>query len=175
MSKIAREDFASVGLVASGPNFDMMADVRAFHEKFGQAYDGKARMLPNELYQFRRKFHEEELEEYNTEQEVLHDIVDASSLFRDDLRDRAIQALENQLDALVDAVWVILGTAEQQFGEERFKEAWRRVVVANMGKVRAGEVEGSTETGRNPNFDIVKPPGWTPPSHRDLVEDHEPL
>jgi predicted HAD superfamily Cof-like phosphohydrolase len=87
-----------------------------------------------------------------------------------------IGALERQLDALVDSIYVKLGTAYLQFGADRFREAWRRVVVANMGKVRAdAAVEGSTDSGREKKYDIVKPPGWTAPDHKDLVRDHEPL
>lgn len=73
--------------------------------------------------------------------------------------------LEGELDALVDAEYVLRGTVHLQGFDRRradndlvpFDEAWRRVHAANMGKVpsRGGK--------------FVKPPGWTPPTHYDLV------
>lgn len=48
-----------------------------------------------------------------------------------------------------------------------FVEAWRRVQLANMSKVRATSADQSK---RGSTFDVVKPPGWEPPSHTDLVE-----
>lgn len=47
-----------------------------------------------------------------------------------------------------------------------FREAWRRVHEANMGKVRARRAQDST---RGSVFDVVKPPGWVAPDLSDLV------
>lgn len=151
---------------------DMMQDIVDFHVKFGQEYTGKPRMLPTDLFDFRSKFHHEEIDEYDTEQEVL---VDEAGMGDDQDPDVIIGALENQLDALCDGIYVQLGTAYLQFGADRFREAWRRVVRANMAKVLAGTVEGSVDSGRDPKHDVVKPPGWTAPDHKDLVRDYAPL
>ena len=116
--------------------FDPVGDIKKFHEKFGLAYDGPPRDLPDELLEFRIRFMQEELEEYI------------------DNDDR-----EKKLDALVDLAYVLLGTAYQH-GFTKFEEAWRRVHEANMKKVRADKI--SMKTGsRDPQFDVVKPPGWT--------------
>lgn len=48
-----------------------------------------------------------------------------------------------------------------------FLEAWSRVQLANMSKVRATSAEQSK---RGSTHDVVKPPGWVAPSHTDLVE-----
>lgn len=145
---------------------DMVGDVAAFHQKFGQEYRGKPRMLPADLHDFRVKFHEEETTEYKDEYPKLVDAV-----ARQDQRD-IVNSLELQLDALCDAAWVILGTADLQFGKPAFYAAWRRVVIANMAKVRADADPDALDSGREAKYDIRKPAGWKAPDHRDLVIDH---
>lgn len=145
---------------------DLIGDVNAFHAKFGQEYTGKVRLLPADLHEFRVKFHDEETGEYSEEYEKLLDAIE-----RKDRRD-VITALEKQLDSLADAAWVILGTADLQFGRKAFIEAWRRVVKANMAKVLATDDPDAEDSGREIKYDIRKPAGWLPPDHRDLVEDN---
>jgi len=145
---------------------DFIGDVSAFHAKFGQEYLGKPRMLPADLHDFRVKFHDEETGEYRDEYPKLLDAIE-----RKDRRD-IINILELQLDALADAAWVILGTADLQFGRRAFYEAWRRVVTANMAKVRAVDDSGAQDSGREVKYDIRKPAGWQAPDHRDLVQDN---
>lgn len=166
----AQAEMIAQGLHLRDHDFpDMIGDVNAFHAKFGQEYTGKPRMLPHDLHDFRVKFHEEETREYRDEQINL-----VEAVRRQDRRD-IVNSLELQLDALVDAAWVILGTADLQFGRRAFIEAWRRVVKANMAKVRkdmTSHGDGSVDSGRAPKYDIVKPAGWVAPDHRDLVSDN---
>lgn len=145
---------------------DFMGDVNKFHQKFGQEYVGKPRMLPHDLHDFRTKFHVEETSEYRDEHPHLSHAVEHN------IDEDIVEGLHNQLDALCDSLWVLLGTADVQFGATIFNEAWRRVYEKNMAKVRADEDENAAETGREKKFDIRKPEGWTPPDHRDLVRDH---
>lgn len=145
---------------------DLIGDVNAFHAKFGQEYTGKPRALPEDLWEFRVKFHDEETTEYREERAVLLEAID-----RKDRRD-IINSLELQLDALVDSVWVLLGTADLQFGRKPFMEAWRRVVKANMAKVLATDDPNAEDSGREVKYDIRKPAGWVAPDHRDLVTDN---
>jgi len=70
----------------------------------------------------------------------------------------------DQLDALVDLAYVVLGTAFMHGFD--FNEAWRRVHAANMQKVRATSPDVSK---RNSSLDVVKPEGWTPPDLSDLT------
>lgn len=167
----AQADMIAKGLHIRDIDFpDLIGDVAAFHAKFGQEYTGKPRALPDDLFDFRCKFHDEETSEYRDEQATLLD-----AITRKDRRD-IINSLELQLDALCDAVWVLLGTADLQFGRKAFIEAWRRVVRANMAKVRKDATtdgDGSIDSGRAPKYDIVKPAGWAAPDHRDLVADNE--
>lgn len=145
---------------------DLIGDVAAFHAKFGQEYVGKPRLLPLDLHDFRVKFHDEETTEYEDEYPKLVDAV-----IRKDRRD-IVNTLELQLDACCDAVWVLLGTADLQFGRAVFYEAWRRVVKANMAKVLATDDPNAQDSGREVKYDIRKPAGWQAPDHRDLVMDN---
>jgi predicted HAD superfamily Cof-like phosphohydrolase len=164
----AQAEAISTGLHLRDHDFpDLMGDVAAFHAKFGREYLGKPRMLPADLHDFRKEFHKEETEEYSDEYDRLSDAVD-----RKDRRD-IVNSLELQLDALVDSVWVVLGTADLQFGRGVFFEAWKRVVKANMAKIRKDVAgDGHEDSGRAPKYDIVKPAGWEAPDHRDLITDN---
>ena len=45
-----------------------------------------------------------------------------------------------------------------------------------MQKVRKARVTGATkDSGRAGAFDVVKPEGWEPPTHKDLVEVNDCL
>lgn len=163
-------DFASVEKrVIAHYGFDPVADIAAFHEKFKLEYVGKPRSLDTELAEFRIGFLIEELKEYEESSEKLRAILKVGypNFTHEYLRNTATWELEKQLDALVDLVYVALGTAYLHGFD--FREAWRRVHAANMAKVRAERKEDSK---RGSTFDVVKPEGWTPPSHTDLVADH---
>lgn len=166
----AMAEAVTAGLHVRDHDFpDLIGDVNAFHAKFGQEYTGKPRRLDADLHDFRVKFHEEETHEYRDEYSNLLEAIE-----RSDRRD-IINCLELQLDALCDAVWVVLGTADLQFGRKAFIEAWRRVVKANMAKIRkdlTADGDGHEDSGRAPKYDIVKPAGWVAPDHRDLVTDN---
>ena len=122
---------------------DLFGDIRKFHEKFGLDYNGPPRALPDDLEEFRIKFMQEELDEYKDPE----------------------NGLAHKLDALVDLVYVALGTA--YLAGFPFNEAWSRVHEANMKKVKALRPEDSK---RGSVHDVVKPPGWAPPSLSDLVK-----
>lgn len=145
------------------PRPDFLLDIIEFHEKFGIAYDGKPRVLPFDLADFRSKFNEEELKEWRQHAgAALIDLADTPSMIR--------YRLEEMLDAHVDQFYVLLGTVYLQGLLPMFEEAWRRVHAANMAKVRA-QPDGS-DSKRGSAYDVVKPEGWVAPDHSDLVEDH---
>lgn len=118
--------------------------IHEFHEKFELNYDGEPRQLPHDMSEFRIGFLEEELTEYK-------DAVAAGNL-------------EDQLDALADLVVVTLGTAYLQGFD--FDEAFRRVMEANMKKVRA---KRASDSKRGSVYDVVKPHGWEPAFLKDLI------
>jgi predicted HAD superfamily Cof-like phosphohydrolase len=148
---------------------DLFGDIAAFHEKFKLEYAGNARDLSEELLRFRIDFMVEELIEYvfpygnNVALDTLRD--DFKKIMTGNATPAVTQAgLAKRFDALIDLVYVALGTA-YLYGFN-FNEGWRRVQRANMSKVRAERVDQST---RGSTFDVVKPVGWTPPVLDDLV------
>lgn len=113
-------------------------DIGDFHEKFELAYKDGARQLPAELQDFRSKFMQEELDEYN-------EAVKEGDLVK-------------QFDALIDLVYVAIGTAYLQ--GLPFQLGWTAVHAANMLKVRALR---ESDSKRGSTYDVVKPEGWQKP------------
>ena len=119
-------------------------DVVQFHCKFGIQYQGPPRALPEDLFKFRIKRLADEHCEYL-------DAV-AAGIHKD------------QLDALVDLVYIALGNAHLHGWD--FDEAWKRVHATNMSKERVSV----RNPGKYGHFtDIVKPAGWSTPQLDDLV------
>ena len=146
----------------------LFTDIQDFHKKFGLVYDGNARHLPPDLIEFRRRFLGEELDEYNESSDLT--TVELSTSNPDGAEHQVItKLLSDQLDALVDLVYVALGTAYLQGFD--FDEAWRRVHAANMAKKKA-EPDGSDSKRGSPH-DVVKPEGWVAPDLIDLVSTNE--
>ena len=135
----------------------MWLDVVQFHHKFKRDYSGPPRVLPEDMMDFRIKFMQEELDEYKR---AWGDV----RMDGDSLKQR-----ENMLDALVDLVYVALGTA--YLHGFNFAEAWRRVQRANMAKTIS--TNNADSKRGNASLDVIKPPGWTAPSHLDLVGETE--
>jgi predicted HAD superfamily Cof-like phosphohydrolase len=124
-------------------------DVVEFHEKFAVPTAARPSFLGAELQEFREKFLEEELEEFKHACILGH--------------------MEDAADALVDLVYVALGTAHMM--GLPWQTLWNEVQRANMSKERALSAKQST---RGTAFDVVKPIGWTPPSHTAaLLQDAE--
>ena len=140
---------------------NLMEDIHEFHTKFGLLHLGLPRNLPGELGDFRENFMQEELDEYRGSREAVQYMAEQPLI---DKAEYTVQ-LEQQLDALVDLVYVALGTAHLQGFD--FLTAWRRVHLANMKKVRA---QSADQSKRGTTFDVVKPVGWEAPDHSDLVE-----
>ncbi|MCA1807245.1 MAG: nucleoside triphosphate pyrophosphohydrolase family protein [Actinobacteria bacterium] len=128
-------------------NFD---DVGNFHEKFGLdnvTFKGPGpREVPDELIRFRIGFLVEELEEFI-----------AGAVDGDD---------EQMFDALLDLAYVAFGTAHL-LGYP-WQVGWDEVQRANMKKIRAAK-DGSNSK-RGSSFDVVKPPHWTPPDIKAVLE-----
>lgn len=118
--------------------------VRQFHRKFGLYFGAAPRELTVHEHRARIKHLYEELYEYEK-------AVDEGDL-------------EGQFDALIDLVYVALGTAD--FHNFPFDEGFAAVHEANMKKVRA---KSAAESKRNTKLDIVKPKGWKPANLAKLL------
>lgn len=136
-------------------NCGICSDIRDFHEKFELPPADEPKLLDQDLQDFRIRFMQEELDEYREA------VAEGNT--------------EKAFDALIDLVYVAVGTA--YISRFPFAEGWRRVHAANMAKIRVSRTpEGVTERGGK--WDVVKPMGWTPPDLSDLVksssltEDH---
>lgn len=148
--------------------FDPMRDIAEFHVKFGLEYSGKPRAIAHDLEQFRHAFLVEEVEEWANNQQLARDEASVAPKYRS--QETIAKHLEEAFDALIDLMYVTLGTAYLHGFAPMFKEGWRRVHAANMAKVRAERLEDSRRGSIK--YDVIKPPGWKPPDHLDLITDH---
>ena len=127
-------------------------DVGRFHERFGLRSGNKEQpaeqLATPGLLQFRADFLQEEVDEFV---EGLNE-GDHAKMF----------------DALLDLVYVALGTAHLQ--GYPWQEGWDLVQQANMAKVRAAK-DGS-DSKRGSSFDVVKPEGWTAPDIEGLLRGY---
>lgn len=125
---------------------DMYRDVLNFHQTFVPDTIGiLPRMLPADMMEFRLKFLSEELLEL------------AQAVGRSDR--------EQAADALVDLVYVALGTAVMM--GLPWDDLWVEVHQANMRKVRTESAQASK---RGSIYDVVKPKGWEPPNIQAVIE-----
>lgn len=115
-------------------------DVQAFFEKFEVPKASKPQLLDAETFAFRLGHLEEELAELSYSQKH--------------------GDLEGVADALVDLVYLAMGTAIAM--GLPWEKLWAEVQRANMSKVRAKSKE---ESKRGSALDVIKPEGWVGPNH----------
>jgi len=124
----------------------LLKDIDSFHKKYKFEKNEKVGIPDdNELVNFRTSFLMEELAEY-TQAITKKDTAAA-------------------LDALVDIVYIALGTA--WLFNLPFNKAWDAVQKANMSKIRTK----SKSKKRGTSFDVVKPKGWTAPDIDQIIEE----
>lgn len=116
-------------------------DVKAFHEKYSVPCSPIPALLDWKTMDYRIRFLNEELTELGMSYE------------QDDL--------EGCADALVDLVYVALGTALMM--GLPWEKLWNEVQRANMTK-RLAKPDGS-DSKRGSPLDVIKPPGWVGPDH----------
>ena len=115
-------------------------DIADFRKKYGLPIRHSPGFVDPEQLSYRLGHIEEEVRELNTAVEN-EDLVEVA-------------------DALTDIVYVTVGTA-LTLGIN-FQACWDEVHRSNMSKQRA-QADGS-DSKRGSGFDVVKPPGWTPPN-----------
>lgn len=144
--------------IPRNPNFN---DVQAFHEKFNVPRAERPSFLPYDLLQFRMKFMLEELNEFNHATGGLFTILVDQHKTVDPLH---LLNMEEAADALVDLVYVALGTADMM--GLPWQKLWNEVQRANMAKERAARAEQSK---RGTVYDVIKPHDWVKPDHTDAL------
>lgn len=130
------ENKESLPGVVSG---DVFEDLHMFHEKYGFKHE---HMTANGLLN-RLEFLMEEFTETVTAAAELdaHDVV----------------------DGLIDLIVVASGTLDLFCDRGHAYEAWKKVMLANHGKVIGTNAKRPNSEG----VDLVKPNGWTPPNLTD--------
>jgi predicted HAD superfamily Cof-like phosphohydrolase len=97
-----------------------------------------------------------------------HQLTASNLSFRIDLLEEELYELkdavstrncEEIVDALIDLIYIAVGTLD--LAQVDIPKAWSAVHDANMTKVRGIKPGREQSDG----FDVVKPNGWTPPSH----------
>ena len=118
------------------------ADIADMHKKFWDNVAMKPKMGHKDLMRARADFIQEELNE-------LYQAIEQGDFLE-------------QIDALIDIVVVVKGTAVQM--GIRWGDHWNEVLRANMSK----------EVGQNPKrpelkHDLIKPEGWMGPDHLSVM------
>lgn len=179
------------GREGDGP-VDVVADVRAFHEKFGIPVADQSRRLDPAVVRYRLGFLIEELTEvasgygYTLETKLTDRVGEATEAYPDMARYQN-EKPEEVADGLVDLVYVAVGTALMHGFP--FNRIWRAVQAANMSKVRStgcrfeasradrarcvwcGLLE-QTHSKRGSTLDVVKPEGWGPPDVKAILVEN---
>lgn len=131
----------------SKSNFE---DVLEFHAKFDLLpTEPGPRALPKSLQEFRERFMREELGEFWASYRA---------------GENGEPDVPGLADALVDLVYVALGTAVMM--GLPWPELWDAVHAANMTKVRA---QAPADSKRGSTFDVVKPAGWVAPDVAGII------
>jgi predicted HAD superfamily Cof-like phosphohydrolase len=129
---------------------DILKDIDNFHKKYGFEKNEKVDISDNsELINFRTAFLMEELAEYT------------NAITKKDAA--------GALDALVDIVYIALGTA--WLFNLPFEKAWNEVQKANMSKIRAKDKTGK----RGTKFDVIKPKDWKAPNIEKIIDEEREI
>lgn len=136
-------------------NRNWVSDMRDMHTKFG--VNDVVRKFDKEklraFLEFRRKFLQEELDEF---QKALDDF-DAGNI-------DAVTAADDIVDSLIDLCVVAIGTLDAYDIDS--DSAWNRVHSKNMEKEVGVKASRPNPLGLP---DLIKPEGWTAPTHKDNV------
>jgi predicted HAD superfamily Cof-like phosphohydrolase len=128
---------------------DWVQDIAAMHTKFGvnTVVRGLDKEKLSKFLQFRLDFLQEELDEA-----------------KEALASGEVDRAEDVVDAMIDLCVVAIGTLDA-FDVNAY-EAWNRVHGKNMEKTPGIKPERPNPLGLP---DLIKPAGWTAPTHADNV------
>lgn len=132
-------------------------DVAEFHDRFQLPISAESAPITHPLVRSPQVLSESE---FNYRDSFLHEE------HREFIEGYAEEDLGKMADALVDLVWVALGTAH--YLGIPFDALWREVKLANMEK-RPWQ-DGDPIKPRNAlGLEVVKPEGWTPPRIHRII------
>lgn len=155
----------SVGQPLPIPKSGLVRDIGDMHAKFG-VNPVINTLEPEQLLtflQFRIDFLQEELDEMIKAKQELVDM--QMSEIHPAARDaNALKAADDIVDALIDLCVVAIGTLDA-FEVDTHK-AWNSVHAKNMQKNAGVNANRPNPLGLP---DLIKPTGWTPPSHSDNI------
>jgi len=140
-------------------------DINEMHTKFGvhPVINGLDKDKLLTFLKFRLDFLQEELDEMASATRELEDMM--TSEIHPMARDaNSLKAADDIVDALIDLCVVAIGTLDA-FGVDAHK-AWDRVHGKNMQKNAGVNANRPNPLGLP---DLIKPEGWTPPSHADNI------
>ena len=134
---------------------DWVEDMYAMHTKFG-------------VREVIRKLDREKLLKFlefrlNFLQEELNEAKEAHTALLNGTAD-PVGAADEIVDAMIDLCVVAIGTLDAY--EVDSHKAWNRVLTANMAKEPGIKPERPNPLGLP---DLIKPAGWTAPTHRDNI------
>lgn len=132
-------------------------DVLRFHQKLGLPVADRPTVIPEKDMRDRLSFIREELDELILSTDYLYSLGTGAS------NTETCNALGEIFDALLDLVYVAMGTA-LQLGLP-WQQGWDMVQDANMQKERG--------PGSDPHkLGVIKPKGWTPPDHGEFLREY---
>lgn len=161
------------------PLSKLLRDVGDFQKKFGMDKHESDRpgFMEMDLALFRFNFLQEELNEAAHAHGL---VMGEDGIWKQPHEtvpdwEPSYKGLAECLDGHIDLLYILVGNLRLMgfhatmppCGFDRASMAWHKVQVANMSKERALAPEQSK---RFSTYDIVKPAGWTPPDHGDLVK-----
>lgn len=137
-------------------------DVLRFHQKLDLPVRDEVIIPEQGELQHRLDFMNEELDEFRRAYMLLYANDGSNGPRSMNIADKqAINTMANIADALVDLVYVAMGTAIQ-LGLP-WQQLWDKVQKANMQKIR----ELDNETGHK--LGVKKPAGWNPPDQANVL------
>lgn len=131
-------------------------DVKEFQRKFKFLSNDQPSHLTTRKLIERIKFMHEELNEFIEACGLNADLTPAKC-------NHSIQRLDLQADALIDLVYVAMGTADSM--GLPWEDLWKDVHRANMAKIRGIGKRGNTH-------DCIKPLGWEGPKTLQILINH---
>ncbi len=144
---------------------EWVADIADMHTKFG-VNEVVRKLEPVKMLkflEFRLNFLQEELDEAKSAYKTLVNLQD-SEIMDEARREQIAQAADDIVDACIDLCVVSIGTLDTFDVDADL--AWARVHSKNMEKEPGIKPERPNPLGLP---DLIKPAGWTPPTHLDNI------